>query len=64
MSRIMIRCSQTKKAIPTGLTTEMVVLDSLKTPINSSILTLNVCCPLCGSKHKFSYKDAWVEDEK
>jgi hypothetical protein len=64
MPRIMIRCWQTKKAVPTGLTTEMVVLDSLSNPMKSSMLTLNVRCHLCGSKHKWKYKDAWVEDEK
>jgi hypothetical protein len=64
MPRIMIRCRQTKKAIPTGLTTELVVLDSLSIPINSLILTLKARCRICGSKHKWNYKDAWVEDEK
>jgi hypothetical protein len=64
MPRIMIRCRQTKKAIPTGLTTELVILDSLSIPVDSLILTLKVRCRICGSKHKWNYKDAWVEDEK
>jgi hypothetical protein len=66
MSRIMIRCWKTKKAVPTGLTTEMIILDSLGIPItvDSLMVKLNVRCPLCGSKHKWRYKDAWVEGEE
>jgi hypothetical protein len=28
------------------------------------MVTLNVRCPLCGSKHKWRYKDAWMEGEE
>jgi hypothetical protein len=60
MPQIMIRCRRTKKAIPTGLTTELLVLESLSIPIDSLILTSKARCCICGSKHKWNHKDAWV----
>jgi hypothetical protein len=57
MPRIMVRCPKTRKAIPTGLTSELIKLDTLETE-----LTLTVCCQACGRCHKWKLKDAWVEE--
>ena len=56
MSDIVIRFPQTKQSVPTGLTTDMVVLETLP----------NVCVPLkcraCGQIHRWTPSDGWAAD--
>src|SRR5262249_38111800 len=53
---IVIRCPQRGRPVPTGLTTDMVVLETLP----------NVCVPLvcraCGQIHRWTPNDAWAAD--
>jgi hypothetical protein len=56
MARIMIRCPNLKWPVPTGLTTDMVKLDSM-----FHDLTLTVRCPVCDCDHEWKLEDAWVE---
>jgi hypothetical protein len=57
MARIMIRCPLFNKPVPTGLTTDMIKLDSL-----DFVLTLE--CPACRKHHKWQREDAWIEKAK
>jgi hypothetical protein len=57
MARILIRCPTFNKAVPTGLTTNKIKLDSLD-------LTLSLVCPACGIVHEWKQTDAWVEREQ
>jgi hypothetical protein len=52
----MIRCPNTKRVIPTGLTTEKINLSSL------SNLKLPLRCPACLKLHKWGQKDALIYD--
>jgi hypothetical protein len=52
----MIRCPILGRAIPTGLTTETIVLDSLA--VN---LKMPLRGPACLKVHKWGRKDAWVD---
>ena len=54
MARILIRCPTFKKAVPTGLTTNKIKLDSLD-------LTLSLVCPACGMVHEWKQADARIE---
>lgn len=63
MGRIMIRCPMFDQPVPTGLTTEMIKLDSLSIPFNSLTITLTLRCPACNELHIWKHKDAWVEEE-
>jgi hypothetical protein len=56
MSRIMIRCPTLNWPVPTGLTTDMIKLDSMN-------MTLIVHCPACDGDHEWKQEDAWVEKE-
>jgi hypothetical protein len=52
---IMIRCPITGKAVPTGLSTETVLFDSL------GDISVPMRCPACLKMHRWKKKDAWVE---
>ena len=56
MPKIMIRCPITGKTVPTGLTTQMVVFDSI-----ASDLEMPRRCPACLKMHNWMPKEAWVE---
>jgi hypothetical protein len=56
VSKIMIRCPVLGRAVPTGLTTEQVVFDSLLPD-----LEIPMRCPACKKFHKWRRKDAWIE---
>ena len=54
MSEIMIMCPVKKRPIPTGLTTNSVIFDSLPD------LNMPIRCPSCGRQHVWSRRKAWV----
>jgi hypothetical protein len=54
MANIMISCPVFGKAVPTGVTTDMIVLDTFDFP-------LTMHCPARRKPHKWTRKDAWVE---
>ena len=56
MSRIMIQRPLLNGPIPTGLTTDMIKLDSMN-------MALILRCPACDSDHEWKQEDAWVENE-
>jgi hypothetical protein len=55
MPEIMIRCPMFGTAVPTGLRTEAIVLDSL------GDLSIPLDCPACLKVHKWRRKDAWID---
>jgi hypothetical protein len=57
MDDILIRCPTLHWAVPTGLTTEMIKLDTLEIP-------LTMRCPACRQIHQWERKDAWIEGGK
>jgi hypothetical protein len=54
MQRILIRCPILDRAVPTGLTTDTIKLDTLE-------MTLTMRCPACDRIHTWKKKDAWIE---
>ena len=56
MPKIVIRCPITGNNVPTGLTTEMIVFDSI-----ASDLEMPLRCPACLKMHNWMPKEAWVE---
>jgi hypothetical protein len=56
MPKIMIRCPVLGRAVPTGLTSEQIVFDSLPPD-----LEIPMRCPACMKLHKWERRDAWVE---
>jgi hypothetical protein len=56
MPMIMIQCPTFKRAVPTGLTTENIKLDSL------SGLAIPFQCPVCLKTHRWEREQAWVEE--
>jgi hypothetical protein len=56
MPEIMIRCPNTNRVVPTGLTTEKIKLSSL------SNLKLPLLCPACLKTHRWGQKEAWIYD--
>ena len=54
MSEIMTMCSVTNRSIPTGLTTNSVIFESLPD------INLPIRCPRCGRQHVWSRRKAWV----
>jgi hypothetical protein len=56
MPEIMIRCPTLGTAVKTGLSTEMVVLDSLP-----GTVPIPMRCPACQKLHRWQRKDAWVD---
>jgi hypothetical protein len=57
MADIMIRCPTFGMAVPTGFTTEMIILDTLDFP-------LTVHCPACREIHRWTRRDAWIEKDR
>ena len=58
VTRILTRCSKTNEPIPTGLDSDMVVLETLPNVL------VPVVCPACGSTHYWMGFAAWVEWEE
>jgi hypothetical protein len=56
MPKIMIRCPITGRAVPTGLTTEMILFDSI-----DADLEMPLQCPACLKVHKWKPRDAWAD---
>ena len=52
----MIRCPIFDRAVPTGLTTEMIVFDSIEADLE---IPLN--CPACLKTHKWKPREAWID---
>ena len=57
MADIMIRCPTFGMAVPTGFTTEMIILDTLDFP-------LTVHCAACREIHRWTRRDAWIEKDR
>src|SRR5262245_24945237 len=55
---ILTRCSKTNQPIPTGLDSDMVVLETLPN------VPIPVVCSACGSTHYWMGFNAWVEWEE
>ena len=56
MPDIMIRCPILGRAVPTGLTTEAIIFNSL-----DGNLSIPFRCPACMRLHHWGRKDAWVD---
>jgi hypothetical protein len=56
MPKIMIRCPSVGGAVPTGLTTEMVLFETI-----DADLEIPLRCPACLKIHKWRPKDAWID---
>jgi hypothetical protein len=54
MGTVMIRCPETQRAISTGMQVDRATFHS--TPVFFG----RTLCPLCGNKHEWFAKDAWV----
>ena len=53
-THILIKCPRNRRPVSTGLTTDMVIFDSLP-PV-----TVPLRCPACGQIHWWKPEDAWV----
>jgi hypothetical protein len=53
MADIIIKCPIFGMAVPTGITTEMIILDTLYFP-------LTMHCPACRQFHSWTRSDAWI----
>ena len=58
MAPILTRCPKTKQPIPTGLDSDMVVLETLPN------IPIPVVCSACGSTHYWMGFNSWVEWEE
>jgi hypothetical protein len=56
MPRIMIRRPTRQEAVPTGLTTDIIKLDTLDIPVTMR-------CPR-DRIHRWKQKNAWIEEER
>ena len=56
MPKIMIRCPISGRVVSTGLTTEMIVFDSINPD-----LEMPLRCPACLKMHNWRPKDAWID---
>jgi len=56
VSDIVITCPQTKRPVPTGLTTDIVILETLPD------VRVPLVCRACGQTHRWKSNDAWVAD--
>jgi len=56
MPDIMIHCPIFKRPVSTGLTTDMIKLDTLE-------ITLTTRCPACRKIHQWKRKDAWPDHD-
>jgi hypothetical protein len=57
MPDIMIRCPLFGNIVPTGVTTDIIILATLD-------FELTTHCPACRRYHKWKRSDAWVDGEK
>jgi hypothetical protein len=57
MADIMISCPVFRKAVPTGLTTDIIVLNTLD-------FSLTMHCPACRKIHRWTRSDAWIEKDR
>lgn len=55
MPDIVIKCSVFGRPVPTGLTTEMIIFESMPKD-----LPLDLNCPACRKVHRWLPRDAWV----
>jgi hypothetical protein len=55
MADIMISCPLFGTAVPTGITSDMIILDTLN-------FDLTAHCPACRKIHKWKRADAWVAE--
>jgi hypothetical protein len=60
MSDIMIACQKMQRAVPTGLTTEKIKLESMR----ESGIAVPLKCPACGRLHYWTYEDAWIHPSR
>ena len=58
MAPILTRCPRTTEPIPTGLDSDMVILETLPN------VPIPVVCSACGSTHYWMGFNAWVEGEE
>jgi len=56
VSDVLIFCPQTRRPVPTGLTTDMVIFKTLP-PV-----TVPLRCPACGQVHKWKPAEAWIAE--
>lgn len=56
MPKILIRCPIFGISVSTGLTTEMIVFDSIEAD-----LKMPMRCPACLKMHNWMPKDAWID---
>jgi|HubBroStandDraft_5_1064220.scaffolds.fasta_scaffold3880105_1 hypothetical protein len=56
MANIMIMCPILNKEVATGVTSKMVILETLPFEVSTR-------CPACDKTHKWSRKEAWIESE-
>jgi len=61
MPDILIRCRVWNVGVPTGLTTDVISLDSMHMMPE---LRVPMRCPACNRTHYWSAGDAWVEETK
>jgi hypothetical protein len=57
MADIVIKCPTFGTAVPTGITTEMIIFDTLDFP-------LTVHCPDCRQIHTWTRSNAWIAKER
>jgi len=57
MPRVMIRCPNTKKLVPTGFAMEKNAFDNPTFDLTNN----TVHCPACGKDHTWSKRDAVLE---
>ena len=54
MNDILIKCPQNLRPVRTGLTTDMIIFETLP-PV-----AMPLRCPACGYVHRWKPEDAWV----
>jgi len=56
MGAVMVRCPQTGRDIPTGLTSDRKSFEAMP------VFFARVHCPICRTEHEWFAKEAWVCD--
>ena len=56
MGMVMVKCSQTGRAIPTGIKTDR---ESFR---QSPVFFARTRCPACGAEHAWFAREAWVHE--
>jgi len=54
VSHILIKCPRNLRPVRTGLTTDMVIFETLP------LVALPLRCPACGQVHRWKPEDTWV----